>query len=315
MPLFKSPEEQLQEGNDRVLRGDFTGAQRSFLSAAEGFGKKGRTGEAQFAQTFAVLMGLAVPQAGAQDYQRVAEALAPLGSAPIKLGTRSVSAADLRREAELAREEKDVLASGPRTPEAHEQAGARLQALSLAYRQLGNQVLVLPELFRRGAVPASSKAPVLAALAEEEFGESEVTRDPKRAAEHNQNARNWWMQAGESARAEAAGQRVQRYGRAVRCWFCGREAAGDGINFRGLSSDIAGFEHEDGGGGALQDSDASRGIVYACRPCASTVERLADEKAQARTKEIEDRVNRMLAQMRQKAGPMGQQWIPASLPP
>lgn len=316
MPLFKSPDDLMQEGQDRLLRGDFPGAQRSFLSASQGFAKRGQSGPGgagQVANAYAVLMGLAVPNPTAQDYQRVVEALTPLGPASLKLGPRTVPAQDVRHEAELARDEQAILSSGPATVEAHQQAGARLQALSLAYRQLGNQVLVLPELFRRGAVPASTKAPVLAALAEEELGESEVARNPKRAAEHNQNARNWWLQVGETARADAASQRVARYGKAVKCWFCGREVAGDGINFRQLPSDLTGFPLP-GEGGALPDSDPPHNVVFACRPCSSTVERLADEKARARAKEIEDRVNRMLTQMRSNAG-IAAQWIPQQLPP
>ncbi len=316
MPLFKSPEDLMQEANDRLLRGDFVAAQRAFMSAAEGFAKRGQSGPGgpgQFAQAYAVLMGLSTPNPGAQDYQRVVESLAALGPAALKLGPRTVPAQEVRHEAELAREEQDILASAPGTPEAHQQVGTRLQALSLAYRQLGNQVLVLPELFRRGAVPASSKAPVLAALAEEELGEAEVSRNPKRAAEHNQNARNWWLQVGESTRAEAASLRVQRYGRAVKCWFCGREVAGEGINFRPLSSDVVGFPVASEPS-ALPDRDDSRSVVFACRPCASSVERLADERAKAATKEIEERVNRMLTQMRARAG-IAAQWIPPTLPP
>ena len=314
MPLFKTPDDLLQEGNDRLLRGDFPGAQRSFQSASDGFSKKGMGPAAQYARALSVVMGLSSPNPSAADYQAVVEALLPLGELPIKLGPRTIAASQLRHEADLLREERSVLASAPSTPEAHQAAGARLQALSLAYREMGNQVLHLPELFQRGTVAASSKAPVLAALAEEELGEASVAQDPKRAAEHNQNARNWWLQVGEAARAQAATERVQRYGRAVKCWFCGREVAGEGINFRSLPSDVTGFPASQEAG-ALAECDPQGGVVYACRPCGSAVERLADEKAQARAKEIEVRVNRMLESMRSKAGPMGQQWIPATLPP
>jgi hypothetical protein len=313
MPLFKTPEDRVQAGQDKLLRGDYAGARDEFASAADGFGKKGRAFDAQVAQTYALLLGLQGPGATADGFKQLATALVPLGTTPLKLGTRTVPAADVGREASLLSEELGVLASRPSTPEAHADAGRRLQALALSYRQLGNQVLIIPELFRLGSLTAQHRALLVSALAEEEMGEAEVTRNPKRAAEHNQNARNWWLQAGEGAKADLAAQRVSRYGRAVKCWFCGREAAGDGINFQTLASDVRGF----GVGGdpsALPDSNEGQGVVYACRPCSSALDRLADAKAQARTKELEDRINRMLQQMKSQSG-INQAWVPAQVPP
>lgn len=313
MPIFKGPEDRVQSGQDKLLRGDFPGAQDDFRSAADGFAKKGRPMDAQVAQAYALLLSQYGAGASAEGFRQVQAALAPLAATPFKVGTRTVPASDVAREAGLLGEENAVLASRPATPEAHADAGRRLQALSMAYRQLGGQVLIIPELFRMGTLTASQRAIVLAALAEEEMGESEVARNPKRAAEHNQNARNWWLQAGDPAKADLAAQRVSRYGRAVKCWFCGREAAGDGINFQTLPSDIRGFASA-GQGEALPDSNEAQGIVYACRPCSSAIDRLADAKAQVRTAELEARVNRMLAQMKSQAGVAGQ-WIPATLPP
>lgn len=313
MPLFKTPEDRLQAANDALLRGDYSGAADEYSSAAQAFSKKGRASDAQLANAHATLMRLANPSASVQDYAQVAQAFGPFSAMSLKLGPRVVPAGTLVQEASLTQEELSVLAQSSTTPQEAEQRGRRFQQLSLAYRQFGNQVLVLPELFRRGAVPAASKVPRFAAMAEECLGEAEIPRNPKRAAEHYQNAFNWWQQAGETSFASQASDRVRKYGSAVTCWFCGRQATGEGINFQGLASSIRDFEVKEEGS-PLPGSNASQGIVYACRPCASTLEKVADDKASARTAELEIRINRMLATMRSQAGVAGQ-WIPTKVPP
>lgn len=300
MPLFKGPEDHLQIANDRLLRGDFAGARDSYTSASQGYAKQGNGPGASMAAAYAGLMGLAGPTAVAPNYLAVAAAFAPMGAMPVKLGLRQVTAGQIALEAQLAAEEMTLASMVAGSPAVHQEMGHRYQALSMAYRQMGDQVLVLSELFKRGSATAASKVPVYAARAMEEFGEAEVGTDPKRAAEHHQSARNWWLQAGDTARADAASQRVNRYAKSVRCWFCGREVTGEGVNFQSLTAVLGSVGLSEGAGqaNALPACELAKGSVYACVACASAVDRVADAKALQRSAEAEARLNARIDELR-----------------
>jgi hypothetical protein len=283
--LFKSADEEMGLGNDRVLRGEFPQAVDRYQEAAKKYAKMGNLSAATVANAYLALARLGVTGRSAAGLQAAANAVAPLGGMALKLGPREWPASSLAREAQLLAEEETLQGQTPQDPTAHAALAQRFQALSLAYRQMGNVVLVIPETFWHTTESASLKAPYMAALSEEEMGESLVSTDPKRAAEHNQNARNWWMQAGKPDRAEGAEQRGARYGRAVRCWFCGREVTGEGVQFVSLSSEMGAWNSADRGS-ALPSVNLPANSVYVCKGCQSTVDKVADERATQRANEV-----------------------------
>jgi hypothetical protein len=298
MPLLKTADDLMELGHDRVLRGDFRTAQDRYADAARKYSKDGNMPAATLASAYADLARLGQNPAPG-DYRTAANSLAQLGGLPMKLGPRQIPASVLAREAGLLAEDKETLSIRPATPAEHDALAKRFQALSMGYRQLGNQTLILPEIFQRESTSTTMKAPFFAALAEEEMGESLIGQDPKRAAEHNQNARNWWMQAGNTERAQAAAARVNQYGHSVKCWFCGREVTGEGIQFVALPGEMGPWSSSSQGSG-LASADLTRGSVYACKGCASTVDKVADERALQRSKEVEDRLNAKIEQLRSR---------------
>jgi hypothetical protein len=298
MPLLKTADELMELGHDRVLRGDFSAAADRYSDAARKYSKDGNMAAAAVAGAYAGLTRLG-GNPGPGEYRAVAASLAPLGGLPMKLGPRQIPASVLTHEANLLAEERECMSVRPGAPVEHDALAKRFQALSMAYRQMGNQTLILPEIFQHESVSTATKAPLLAALAEEEMGESLIGQDPKRAAEHNQNARNWWMQAGNAERAQAAAARVNQYGHSVKCWFCGREVTGEGIQFVALPGEMGPWSSSTQGSG-LQSTDLTRGAVYACKGCSSVVDRMADERAIQRSKEVEDRLNAQIEALRRR---------------
>lgn len=289
-------------GNDRILRGEFLQAVERFQEAARKYGKVGNVPAATVAIAYVSLSRLGVSGRNAAGLQAAAAAVAPLGGMPLKLGPRDWPASSLAREAQLLAEEETLTAQTPPDPGGHAVLAKNLQALSMAFRQLGNSVLVIPETFWHASESAAVKVPSLAALAEEEMGESLISTDPKRAAEHNQNARNWWMQAGRPDRAQSAELRGSRYGRAVRCWFCGREVTGEGVQFVPLPSDMGAWNSV-GSGSALPSVDAPANAVYACRGCQSTIDKVADGRATQRANEVKVALEAQIEDLRRRMLP------------
>lgn len=285
MTLFKSADEEMGLGNDRVLRGEFPQAVDRYQEAAKKYAKMGNLSAATVANAYLSLARLGVTGRSAAGLQAAANAVAPLGDMPFKLGPREWPASTLSREAQLLAEEETLQGENPQDPTAQATLAQRYQALSIAYRQMGNVVLVIPEALWHATESSPLKVSTLAALSEEAMGESLVTTDPKRAAEHNQNARNWWMQAGRPDRAEGAEQRGTRYGRAVRCWFCGREVTGEGVQFVSMPSEMGAWSSADRGS-ALPSVNLPANSVYACKGCQSTLDRVADERATQRANEV-----------------------------
>jgi hypothetical protein len=286
VPLFKTPDQLMALGQDLMLRGDFSSSKNKYEDAAEKYRVAGNPQMAVVAHAYAQLMALGAAAPGVTEYAAAAQALSPLGDYPLKLGPRQVPASTLAREAGLLAEQSSLAKSTPHTPADWSDVARRNQALSMEFRQLGNQNLLLPELFRHETMNPAQLAPSAAARAEEAMGEAVVLDHPKEAAEHNENARNWWAQAGDLMRAQEAANRVQLYGRSARCWFCGREVTGEGVQYVLFASDIGPWSSVDSGAG-LGSVDPSRGSILACRGCASAIDRIADQHAIERAKEVE----------------------------
>jgi len=236
-------------------------------------------------------------------YRQASQALRVLGGTTVKFGLREIPASELATEAELLAEELEIIVLRPSTPDQYRQKASALQDLSLKFRnQVGDRVLILPELFHRGTVKGSAKALPLAAQAEEALGEALVQTDPKSAAEHYQMARLWWAQAGIDGAASSAAARVAAYSRAAKCWFCGREISGEGVHFVSMPSDLSEVLRRSGGDSVLPTHPPSGNEVYACRGCYSALYKLADQLALQRTSELEARIQAQLEEIRREIG-------------
>ncbi|HEY7587829.1 MAG TPA: hypothetical protein VIB49_03665 [Thermoplasmata archaeon] len=301
MALLKSASEVLDQGHDFLLRGDFSNALARYNDAAKKYQKLGDINGAAIAGAYAAVMSLALRASDPAAYRQAVQSLRSLGPARMKLGVRESTAAQLAREAELLASEIELIGYHPASVDQYRQKARSLRDLATAFRaDIGSQVLAIPELLHQGSLTGESKALPLAAHSEEALAESLLSSDPKAAAGHYQTARLWWSQAGYGGQADSALSRVQQYGRAARCWFCGRDVAGEGVHFVPMLSELTELVRNAVRDSPLPSYDAASGSVYACKGCYGAVYRLADGIATKRVAELEARVQAQIEDLKRR---------------
>lgn len=291
MPLLKSASEVMDQANDYLLRGDFGSALNKYNDAIRKFQKVGDQNGVMVAAAYASVMSLAQATSNPEAYRAAAQALRSLADMPIKLGLRESTASAVAREADILASEAEWTTLQPTSVAQYQQKAQALRQVATAIRSdIGGNVLVLPELFRQGSVTGESHALALAAQSEEALAESLLATDPKAAAEHYQTARLWWSQAGNGAQADAAAAHVAQYGKSAKCWFCGREVAGENIHFVLMPSDLTDLVKAADKDSPLPSFDPASGNVYACKGCHGAVQHLADALATQRMNELDAKI-------------------------
>jgi hypothetical protein len=299
LALIKSAGELVALGHDLVQRGNFVGANEKYSDAARKFAKQGDAMGANIASSHAAVVAIGQQTANPMAYRIASQSLLNIGGFMMKIGLREIPANQLATELDLLATELEVLSLSPTNPQQFKDKAQALQTTAMQFRaKMTGQVLVIPELFNKTVMTGEAKAPALMALAEEALGESLILDDPKAAAEHYQSARLWWMQAGRQDFADAASIRVRAYGRAAKCWFCGREVSGEGIHFVTMACELTDVVKRTGEGSALPTFDPVSNAIFACRGCYSAVFKLADDLAVKRTQELEVKIERELNEIR-----------------
>ncbi len=144
---------------------------------------------------------------------------------------------------------------------------------------IGNNILLLPEIFKKIKLTGVSRGLMLIAESQENLAEAIVWSDPKRAAEYYQNAANYRKQAGEQTREAADQAKVKQYSKAVRCWICDREIAGEAIHFFPMRSEITALQRKRQSKSPLPSKHETEDYIYACRACHEAISKKADEIA------------------------------------
>lgn len=281
----------MDQGHDFLLRGNFPNALGKYQDALRKFQKTGDMSGATEAAAYASVMDLAQRTSDPSAYRTAAQNLRALGDMSIKLGLRESTGNALAHEAEILASVTEWTALQPTSTAQYQEKAEALRTVATAIRtDIGGNVLVLPELFRQGSFTGESRALALAAQSEEAMAESLLASDPKAAAERYQTARLWWSQAGDAAQADAAASRVAQYGRSAKCWFCGREIAGENIHFVSMPSNLTDLVRAADKDSPLPSFDPASGNVYACKGCHGAVYHLADELAVKRTAELDAKI-------------------------
>lgn len=294
--LFKDGSATLEQGLDFARRREFNRAREKFTDASRKLAKEGRILEANLAKAYAELLSPEVVNGHSSTLIALSSFLrSSLGGTELRLGARGISAPELATQLELTAREAQLSAlvqSGPSNPEGLAQA---LQALAADYSRLGNQVLYLPELFEQRATTADVKVPGLMALSFETLGTALQATDPLTAAERFQTAQHYWTQANDVNRAQEMATRAGHLAIQAKCWFCGREGRGFGIQFASLplDQDVMGLKGMESS--PLPSLDPSGRKVYVCKGCYSALNGLADRIAVQRASEVGQQ---LLAEMR-----------------
>jgi hypothetical protein len=290
-PIFKGGSATMEKAQDLARRREFAQASAMFAEASRKLAKEGAIHEANCARAYADLLSSHVINGDPASMMSLGAFLrSALGNEQLRPGPRTIGAAELATQLELDARFKGL------TSAAHAHSGnpvalaQGLQALAGEYSQLGHEVLYLPELFSQQAILAESRAPGLMALSFETLGGSKEATDPLAAAEHFQTAQQYWAQAGNAAGADADAARVARLALQAKCWFCGREGTGHGIQFVSLpiDQDVMGLKGLDSS--PLPSLDRSGSNVFVCKGCFSAVGGLADRIASQRAGETEARL-------------------------
>jgi len=300
-PLFKDANATLEQALDLARRGEFDRSGEKFLDAARKFENEGSIPGSNRARAYAELFSPGVRANNPQKLVALSGFLrSTLGNTELKPGPRGVGATDLAAQLELTARELNLL--GALSSGGGDRAGLAqaLQALANDYRQLGDQVLFLPELFNQRAEHVSAKVPMLMALSFETLGTATQALDPLAAAEHFQTAQQYWTQAGNETRGLAASARVESLALQAKCWLCGREGRGHGIQFVSLpiDKDVSGLKVD--AASPLPSLDRAGAHVYACNGCFSALHGLADRVAVTRASEVEDRLERHIHALEQR---------------
>ncbi len=297
MPLFRSGDEQFRRALDLVHRGEFEKAGPRFAEASERLRKEGLIGEANLAAVYARLVELRPGAVSPPRVRELAQTLRQMGPLVVSSGAREIPGAQLAAELELTAaslEYEAAARSGRSSPDARAQS---LQYLTAGFRQLGDVVLFLPEFFGQGSTPAASRVPYYAALSEEALGESQQSHDPLGAAEHFQAAQSWWQQVGDTPRAAACAARVGHLALRAKCWFCGREGSGHGIQFVSLPVGPEATSLVSPNASPLPSIDGTGRSLFACKACCTSISALADRVAQQRVAELDQKIQQQLRQL------------------
>ena len=291
MAFFKTADEIFAQGQDLINRGDFNGALLKFNDAAQKYSKQGDSQKSKLASTYASIMAISGNQLNPDTYRFASKSLNELGDVQIRLGLRDSTSTQLAQEINLLAEDIESSRFQATIPKQHEEKAKKQQELALKFRtQIADSILAIPDIFNRQVIKGETKALILMAESEQSLGESLISTDPKAAAEHYQRAKLWWMQAGNQELADWASARVNAYGKAARCWFCGREVSGEGVHYVHMPSDITDLLRKGTGETTLPSYDPVSGEVYACKGCQSAIYKTADFLSIKRMTELENRL-------------------------
>lgn len=290
-PLFKDGSATMEQALDFARRREFDRARLKFMDASIKFSKEGSILWVNVAKAYADLLSPEVLAGQPQAMLTLASFLrSGLGATELRHGPRGILASDLATQLELTARDANLWAAF-QSGAADEHLARAFQQLANDYGQLGTQVLFLPELAQQQARSANLRVPILMALSFETLGKAVQATDPLAAADHYQTAQQYWTQAGEDVRAQEAANRVGHLSIQAKCWFCGREGRGHGIQFVSLpiNQDVMGLKGTDAS--PLPSLDPSGRNVYVCKGCLSALQGLADKIAVERAGEVEERLN------------------------
>lgn len=296
--MFRSGSKQFDVAEDCIRRGDFVAGARAYAAAAAKLEKEGDKGGSEWAAALSEVYS--INWSDSQTLLSAAGALSPFKGQQRKVGVREVAVDALSSELEIQCQilramelSSDSTAGATKKAELLRNAGLRMQ------REVQARLLVSRDLFNFTPMKGTEVAATCFAQAEELLGDAIVNKDPKAAAEHCQNAVNYWgMLGGAGTDRGRAQDKVRRYSLSVKCWFCGRESMGETVNFQRMPAHLSEYISTANPGGLLPSVDAGGNCVYVCTNCHSAVTICADAFAQQRAQEVHDKLEREIEELR-----------------
>ena len=301
MGLFKTGDELIEQGYSSLKQGDFSKALNQFEKARDKLQRQGSPQDLKTADVMVKLLRINSNFDNPAVYMEAADVLKSLGDDEILFGVRNVKASNISNECMLRSQELNALAISTSSKANYEQRAKELQEVGMKYQtMIGNNILIIPEIFKKVELTGFARGLSLYAESQENKGESIVWTDPKKAAEYYQNAANYRKQAGEQNQEAANLARVKQYSKAVRCWFCDRQIAGEEIHFFQMPSEITDLQRVHKSQSPLPSKHETDDYIYACRACHQGISKKADEIAVHYHKIAMDYTNQVQADLQKQ---------------
>jgi len=293
--LFKSADERFDQGNEFIKRKEYDKARSAFEKAIN----KG-TSESKVARIMIALLNLR----GNPSESAYLNALSILNEDPdmaVDFGLFTIKCCELAIECEACAAELNATAMP--SDATNGRADAYFKAAMMFQAKVGENTLIIPEVYTASKVKGITKAGQLMAIGKEIQAESVAKDDPKKAAEFLQEALIYHRQLGNSNAEARVSELIRQYAKAAACWLCGRESTGENINFVAMESEVTPAQSRSKQVSPLPSFEGSASI-YVCRACYLAVSKRADaiarqyhEAAMTEMRNMEARINTRINQL------------------
>jgi len=267
--LFKSADEKFEQGNEYIKRKEYDKARAAFEKAIS----KGAA-DAEVAKIMIALLNLRVPNA--QTYGAAANILREKGDMEITFGLFTIKCSQLAAECDAVYSE--MVAGGlPQSgAPALKTRGDELMKAAMKFQTtIGMNTLIVPEVYEAKKITGIQKAQGLMAEGKENMAEAVAWEDPKKAAEHLQEALNYRQQLGDANAETRIRNKITQYAKAAACWICGRETTGETLHFVQMPTEVTTMQSK-GKSQSVLPSFTGTESIYVCRACYLAISKRAD---------------------------------------
>lgn len=300
MGLFKTGDELYDQAMESINRREYDKAKYLLAKAIER-----RTTKKELAVAMTNFLNMSGSFNSSAAYGRLRDSLTKVNDAVFNVGLTTFDKERLIRECDAKIAQIDAYSISASSEQAKTvKAQALIEAAKVIQINVGQDSFKIEEYFTKNVQSGQKIATKMLAEANELLAESVVFHDTKKAAEYQQIAFNFRRQLGESG--ERNQELINKYISSCTCWFCGRIAVGDGINFVKMGCDTIPNEE---GTDLSKSVDEENGRIFVCRSCYTAFSRRADaiskgyyDDAMREMYEMEARINMRLAAIEGQIG-------------
>lgn len=150
--------------------------------------------------------------------------------------------------------------------------GQRLIEIGNKYiSEIGDENLVLEDVFRQNPVSGRTYSLILLATGFETLSDAVKWDDPKKAAEYQQQAMFYNRDRGDSEAIKKNENFIRGVSKTVHCWFCGKEVCGENIHFIPMPADLTKpVLSQVNADSPISTCDSK--FIYTCRACYSSID-------------------------------------------
>jgi len=300
MGLFKTGDELYNLAMESINRREYDRAKELLVKAIDR-----NTTKQNLAVATISFLNMANSLNVAASYRHLRDSLINIDGEEFNIGLTTFSKTNLIKECDAMIAQLNAISKPVNSEELMvAKAQAMIEAAKIIQINIGQEPLRIQEYFTKNVQSGQKIATTMLAEANELLADAVVHHDTKKAAEYQQIAFNFRRQLGESGEKNQA--LINRYIASCTCWFCGRVAVGDGINFVKMGCDmIPNEENED----ITKSADEEKRVIFVCRSCYTAFSRRADDISRGyynesikEMREMETRINMKIAALEAQIG-------------